>query len=229
VIKNIKLFHPRFKLRTVVLVILLLNVSLGLSQNRAHSDHWQSRNKQFNLEMDSLDHVDNVFLGNSITEGFDLEYYFPDHELANRGIVADHIDGLMQRLENSALALKPNNLFLMIGINDIGDRRDDEYLKKMFSVLIDNLTHALPETEIYLHSILPTSPRWKNCPPDQIRRMNLFLERLAKERGLTYVDLHPLFLNESGEFIHPDLTRDGLHLNALGYEIWVDQIRGYLK
>ncbi len=115
--------------------------------------------------MDSLGQVDNVFLGNSITEGFDLEIYFPGYEIANRGIVGDHLDGLVERLDNSVLSLKPQKLFLMIGINDIGDRRSDEYLKEMFVTLIDTLIISLPETEIYLHSMLPTSPRWKNCPP----------------------------------------------------------------
>ena len=80
-----------------------------------------------------------VFLGNSIIEGFDLGFYFPDHQTINRGIVGDHLDGLIERLDNSAVALKPEKLFLMIGINDIGDQRSDEYLKAMFTTLIDTL------------------------------------------------------------------------------------------
>lgn len=213
--------------RWVIYLSLCLIALSSLARER--SEHWKARNAQFNVEMDSLGQVDNVFLGNSITEGFDLKHYFPGHELANRGIVADHLDGLLERLDNSAIALQPKKLFIMIGINDIGDRRDDVYLKRMFTTLIDTLTLELPNTDIYLHSILPTSSRWKNCPPEQIRRINKFLKLLAREKELSYVDLHPLFLNRAGEYFNPELTRDGLHLNAKGYEIWVEAIKGMLE
>lgn len=178
--------------------------------------------------MDSLGPVELVFLGNSITEGFDLEAYFPGHAVANRGIVGDHLDGLIERLENSAVSLEPKKLFLMIGINDIGDRRNDAYLKDMFITLIDTLVISLPDTEIYLHSILPTSPRWKNCPPKQIKRMNGFLAQLSLEKGLTYVNLYPYFLGDM-ERIDPALARDGIHPNQAGYDIWARKVRTFLE
>lgn len=212
----------------LIFMSLLMAISSLTAQNRERSEHWHKRNAQFEAALDSLDQVDNVFLGNSITEGFDLEQYFPGREVANRGIVADHLDGLLERLENSAVGLKPDKLFLMIGVNDIGDRRSDDYLKKMYITLIDTLMQSLPETEIYLHSLLPTSPRWKNCPPEQIKRINGFLAHLALEKGINYVNLYPYFLGDM-ERIDPSLAKDGIHPNARGYQIWADKIRHHLK
>lgn len=226
--KNNKLTDLFYRTPSLALLCLLLGVSSLFSQSRERTEHWQTRNQQFNTEMDSIGHPDNVFLGNSITEGFDLETLFPGHELANRGIAGDHLDGLIQRLENSALSLEPEKLFLMIGINDIGDKRSDEYLKSMFITLIDTLVTGLPETEIYLHSILPTSPRWKNCPPDQIKRINNFLALLAKENELVFINLYPDFLGDM-KYINPDLARDGLHPNQAGYQIWAEKIQDYLE
>ncbi len=212
----------------IVFILLLVGCTSLFAQSRERTAHWHLRNQQFNAEMDSLGEVDIVFLGNSITAGFDLAHYFPGNRIVNRGIIADHMDGLMERLDNSALNLKPKKLFLMIGINDIGDKRSDEYLKTMFVTLIDTLQEELPETEIYLHSILPTSSRWKNCPPDQIKRINGFLLGLALEKDLVFINLHPSFLGDM-QYLNPDLTRDGLHPNQAGYDIWAEKIKTYVN
>ena len=225
--ENIKPIGLYYITPSLALLCVLLSVSSLFSQNRERTEHWQSRNQQFNIEMDSIGHPDNVFLGNSITEGFDLETFFPGHEFANRGIVGDHLDGLIQRLDNSALNLKPKKLFLMIGINDIGDKRSDEYLISMFIALVDTLVTSLPETDIYMHSILPTSPRWKNCPPDQIKRVNVFLELLAQENELVFINLYPHFMGDT-KYINPDLTRDGLHPNQAGYQVWAKRIKPFI-
>ncbi len=219
---------PEIKKLCLIPLYLLLCFSTLIGQERERTKHWHSRNQQFNAELDSLDQVDFVFLGNSITEGFDLGLYFPEYKMANRGIIADHMDGVLERLDNSALSLKPKKLFLMIGINDIGDQRNDEYLKAMYVTLVDTLLTSLPETDVYLLSLLPTTSRWKNCPPAQIKRINGFLARLALEKGLTFVNLYPYFLGNL-QYLNPDLTGDGLHPNQAGYDVMARKIRPLLS
>jgi lysophospholipase L1-like esterase len=211
----------------ILIIFLLVSLTSLFAQTRERSEHWHNRIQQFEVEMSSMGEVDLVFLGNSITEGFDLSHYFPEYKTANRGIVADHMDGLMERLDNSALALQPKKLFLMIGINDIGDKRDDKYLKAMFVTLVDTLITSLPETDIYLLSLLPTTPRWKNCPPDQIKRINGFLAELALEKGVVFVNLYPYFLGDM-HYLNQDLTRDGLHPNQAGYDLMARKIKPFL-
>lgn len=216
------------KNRLIIVFCLLVSITSLFAQTRERTKHWHSRNLQFNTEMDSLGDVDIVFLGNSITEGFDLGHYFPEYQAVNRGIIADHIDGILERLDNSALSLHPKQLFLMIGINDIGDKRNDDYLKAMFVTLVDTLIISLPETDLYLLSILPTTPRWKNCPPDQIKRMNEFLAELALEKDLVFINLYPYFLGDM-QYLNPDLTKDGLHPNQSGYDIMAEKIKPLLS
>lgn len=214
--------------RFFILIIILGYSISGLAQKRVRTEHWKSRNQRFEAELETLSKNQIVFLGNSIIEGFDLETSFPGLPMVNRGIVGDHLDGLLERLENSAIGLRPAKLFVMIGINDIGARRDDDYLKWMFTVLIDSLVMELPDTEIYLHAILPTSARWKNCPPEQIFRINAFLEDLAETRELTFVDLYIRFRDKDNR-LKPEYTTDGLHLNQQGYALWAEEISRYLE
>jgi len=210
-----------------IFIIILMAYQLN-AQISTRPAHWQKRYRLFEAEKDSISKDGYVFLGNSLTEGFNLKKYFPDWPAVNRGIVSEHLDGLFDRLGNSAVDLKPKKLFLMIGINDIGDKRSDDYIKKMYTSFLDTLTQQLPQTEIYIQSILPVSPRWANCPPDQIIRINNFLEQLASQRNAAFVNLYPFFVKEN-KHIKDHLSRDGAHLNAKGYQIWADHLKKYLN
>ena len=59
-----------------------------------------------------------VFLGDSLTEGFDLERYFPTANVVNRGLSGDTTYQVRYRMDEIVIA-NPAKLFLMIGINDL--------------------------------------------------------------------------------------------------------------
>ncbi len=176
------------------------------------------RNRLFEREAGRLPGDGFVFLGNSLTEGFDLQKYFPGWPVINRGIGGDHIDGLLMRLDTSVLALHPARLFLMIGINDIADGRDNEYLlplyKKLIAEILDGTT-----SKIYLQSLLPTGPEIVQCPPEQITALNRELRKIGDGKRIIFVDLYPHFTKEH-PWLDPGLTEDGLHLNEQGYALW---------
>ncbi len=184
----------------------------------AKTPHWHVCVQQFAAE--PIRPGCYLFLGNSITAAFDLARHFPGWPAVNRGIAADHIDGLLDRLEGSVFVQQPARLFLLIGINDIGRGCPLEHMQLLYAGLVDTLQLRLPECRFFLQAILPTTAKWKNCPPQTIRSMNHFIAALAQERRMTYVDLHAAMADTSGDYLNPELTSDGLHLNETGYDIW---------
>lgn len=184
----------------------------------ARTPHWHERVQQFAAEPPRPGCY--LFLGNSITEGFDLARHFPEWPVVNRGIIADHIDGLLARLDGSVFVQQPGKLFLLIGINDIGRGCPPEHMRLLYTMLIDSLQTHLPACQFYVHAILPTSAKWKNCPPQTIQQMNHFIRQLACEKKACFIDLYPLMVDSSGQYLNPELTADGLHLNENGYRIW---------
>ena len=59
--------------------------------------------------------------------------------------------------------------------------------------------------------------------------VNERLEQLAKKLKITYINIHPLFLEEGTESMNPQISPDGLHLKKEGYAIWSEAIRKYVK
>ena len=80
------------------------------------SAHWKERAAE--IENIKPGRYKVVFLGNSLTELFDLNYYFGDSTFLNCGIVGDFTEGLLKRAD-AIVRLKPGKLFIEIGINDI--------------------------------------------------------------------------------------------------------------
>ena len=195
-----------------------------LSAQHTRTEHWQNRNARFIREADTLKTGRIIFLGNSITEGFDLPAYFPVSRPVNRGIKGDHTDGVLERLQSSVLKPIPSAVFLMIGINDIGAGDADSIILGNYRQILERIRSALPYTRIYVHSILPTTSRWSNCPKEKINRLNEQIARLAVKNRCDWVDIHPLFTGPDG-YLRPELTSDGLHLNEAGYRLWTGVLR----
>ena len=209
-------------MKILILVSLILSGGILMGQNE-RTEHWYERNQLFNQELSVSGPAKNVFLGNSITEGFDLEYFFPGIPVVNRGIAGDHIDGLLERLDNSVLKLKPARLYVLIGINDIGRSDPDSLILSRFTILLDSISTLPHSTEIYLTSILPTSSSWANCPPEKIIRLNQAIEKLSDKYKMNWLNLYPLYVSEDSS-LKPELTSDGLHLNQAGYQIWANEL-----
>ncbi len=207
------------------LFIILIPMIVFAQHER--TDHWKIRVALFDREAENAVPGRIVFLGNSITEGFDLRKHFPDTTIINRGISGDHIDGLLARFDNSVTVWQPQKLFVLIGINDIGALDTEEQILRNYDKLLNVITDSLPDTRVYFNSILPTTPEWENCPKDKIVRINAELKQRSSDHGFTWINIHNEFVTPEG-ILNRALTSDGLHLNAAGYEKWTGILTPYV-
>ena len=60
---------------------------------------------------------------------------------------------------------------------------------------------------------------------DMVPEINSRLEAFAKEEGIAYINLFPLFTEKGTNVLRSELTGDRLHLNEDGYKIWVKAIK----
>ena len=231
VILLINAVHPEDGHSVVRLRSLVANVvaSSLYSSPRIYTDHYYKRFLQF-MDEPAIGNKDIVMLGNSLTEnGGDWAARLGNKNVRNRGIIGDEVMGVYGRL-HQILPGHPAKLFLLIGVNDVSHDLTTDTIVGMIRVTVERIRKESPDTKLYLQSLLPINEsfgRYKRLAgkTNMIPEINKQLEELAKEKGLTYINLFPLFTEKGSNVLRAELTTDGLHLKEEGYKIWVKAIR----
>lgn len=185
------------------------------------------------FELLPIDEDDIVFLGNSITDGGEFDELFCNENIKNRGITSDVIEGVENRL-NQVLRGKPKKIFLLIGINDVSHKLSAKQIAAAYARLVDKIVVGSPTTKLYIQSIMPIDNdfrRYKNLfgTENVITEVNALLQKVATERGVTYIDLTSALADEQTGKLKKEFTNDGLHLTGEGYKAWADAIRSYVE
>ena len=204
----------------VILCLLIVNVlgSLLLSMPERVNDQYNALSEQT---------ADVVFVGDSLTFGGNWHEWFPSVDVVNRGIGGDTTQMLINRF-NQVIELKPKKLFVMIGVNDLNKRLGAEVAITNYTKLFNLIDTTLPDTEVYIQSVLPVNDDWIFIDNTDIPMLNEALKRQTTERGYVYIDLHSKFLGPNGLLIQT-LSNDGIHLLGAGYHLWHEQIKDAVR
>lgn len=165
-----------------------------------------------------------VFLGDSITDGWRLNEYFPDRDFVNRGISGQITSQMLGRMKADVIDLKPEVMVLLGGTNDLARQIPVEAVTGNISLIADLC--AQHKIKLILASVLPVSDYHKDVnpafeiskrrPPAQIEAINSWARAYAAQHGITYLDYAAAMKDERG-MMKADLADDGLHPNAAGY------------
>ena len=220
---------------TVIILLLLIGLSylfsVVLPQKRekarllkAVQEYYDAKITTYESENEKYDdyEVDVAFLGDSLTDGYDLERYYPQYLTLNRGISGETTLGLEKRLKVSAYDLKPKVVVMLIGANNFDTMLDN------YENILEGFKDNLPETKIVLLSLTSMSGEWgKNN--QKAAYNNVIIKLLAEKYGYEFVDLYSPLLNpETGE-IYAEYTTDGGHLTHMGYEVLTNTITPTLE
>ena len=156
--------------------------------------------------------VDVIFIGDSLTEGYDLTKFYPELITLNRGIGGDTTFGLEKRLNESVYALKPKVVVMLIGANNM-----DSMFENYEAILID-LKENLPDSKIILLSLTAMGDNWgrKN---NLAAFNNVKIKKLAEKYNYTFIDLFTPLLDVNTNEVYEGYTIDGGHFTEKGYEV----------
>ena len=167
-----------------------------------------------------------AFIGDSLTQWCDWERRFPEHAVTNLGISGEAVEGLVARRERIRARLDhPDFIFLMTGINNIANERYDIIVP--YREIVRNLTTWYKQASIVVQSILPVQFNW--IDNSMIMDINRLIEQTAHELRVDYLDIYSRFVDKDGNPKNGYLSEDGIHLADKGYDIWVDEVKSYLK
>ena len=193
-----------------------------------------------------------LFQGDSITDAgrsYDLEGpdlgqgypYFVATELTakypemglrfyNRGISGNRVNDLLERWDRDCIALKPDLVSIMIGINntwrryDSNDPTSTEDFYDQYKELLTRTRKELPDAEIliiepylvHLDEDDPSSWRYRNNWREDIDPKIHAVRKLAREFDTTFMPLDSLLYAASTHVDPSTWTEDGVHPNAFG-------------
>lgn len=219
---------------------------LGYFSNYVAADN---RRKEFDIKNHSILRIgkrpDFLFIGDSITHYWELNAYFniPGQLIINRGIGGDTTYYLNQRFQVDALQLNPKYCILGIGINDSIELEGDYWklidptpyedvlarAKENISAIIEKAKHS--STTLILTSLLPISIKLSLHETERkvfVYDLNQWLSTTAKKENLIFVNYFLATTYPGTNKLLDDITYDGLHPNARGYELMSAVLRNTL-
>lgn len=165
-----------------------------------------------------------AFVGDSITNHGEWEAWFPDRHTHNLGVSGNTTDDLIERIDE-VVELHPDAVALLIGTNDLGQRKSVEHLVRNIEYLLVTLRRGLPGTRMLVQSIMPRGPEFA----ERVHDANRHLRQFAPSVNAQYLDLWPALAGPSGDEIAPEFSDDKLHLSPAGYEAWLSELRPALE
>ncbi|MDR1669216.1 MAG: SGNH/GDSL hydrolase family protein [Oscillospiraceae bacterium] len=143
----------------------------------------------------------------------------------NRGVSGDRARNLLERYETDLLALKPDVLSVLIGINDVWRRYDNgdptscEDFSRSYRLLLTQVKRDLPRTKIILLEpfvlyALPDRRAWREDLDPKIQAVR----ELANEFADVYIPLDGLLASDVAKGVPTEsLASDGVHPTDLGH------------
>jgi lysophospholipase L1-like esterase len=150
----------------------------------------------------------------------------------NRGVGGDKVPDLVARWQTDTIALAPDVLSVLVGVNDYWHKRSHGYTgtvsdyERGYATLLEETRRALPNTrfvvlEPFVMTVGAVDASW--FPEFDQRRAAA--ERVAQRVGATFVSLQSRF-NELTSVAPPQYwAADGVHPTPAGHEVIAERWR----
>lgn len=221
-----------YKITTVTLLVCI--ILLGLLFIDANG---QSKCEQVKVVKKEILNPNIVFLGDSITDYYDLDKYFPNVKKINSGIGGNKTWDIKENMYDRVYKYNPSKVVLLIGINNFFVNKSVEDVVNDIKEITTNIHKELPNTEILIQSIYPINDEEKlkqmNSISDDVSLKNMIIDandlikEYCKENNYTYIDMYKELSNDDCEF-NREYTDDGLHPNENGYKKMTEVLKKYL-
>ncbi len=167
-----------------------------------------------------------VFIGDSITDKWNLAAFFPGKPYVNRGIGGQVTPQMLVRFSSDVLALKPKAVVILGGINDIqgvlqveSDAQIVANYKAMAQLAVANgvtpvFTLLMPVNNYTENAATMLQDR----PPERVAWINAWLSGFCADNGYGLIDYGPVLRDDKG-LLKAEFTTDGIHPNDTAYAL----------
>jgi lysophospholipase L1-like esterase len=167
-----------------------------------------------------------IFFGDSITDTWRLDDYFPGKGYINRGIGGQTTPQMLVRFRQDVIDLHPQVVVILAGTNDIAGNTGHMSLEDIEAdyATLAELARAHHLAVVFcsvlpVHNYTPKSQDFfAQRSPEKILALNRWLKEYCAANRLVYLDYFAAMVDDQG-LLKRDLADDGLHPNAAGFKL----------
>ena len=153
----------------------------------------------------------------------------------NRGNSGDRITDVYVRIKEDIINLKPDMMSILIGVNDVSHELTQncgvtpEKFEKIYSMLIEEVTEALPEIKIFILEPfimkgIHTEARWDEFS-SEVHKMAKASANIAEKFNLEFIPLQDKFNTAADDGNHRYWSVDGIHPSAAGQQLIKEELQ----
>jgi lysophospholipase L1-like esterase len=158
-----------------------------------------------------------IFLGDSATDFWRLNEYYPGKDFVNRGIAGQTTNQILARFLADVVALRPLAVIVLAGSEDIASGMTSSAITDDL-VMMGDVAKAHSIQPIFA-SLLPASGDAAiTRTPQAIQKVNNWIRDYCIREKFVYIDYYSAMADDKGT-MKPDLSDDGLNPNAKGYRV----------
>lgn len=167
-----------------------------------------------------------VFLGDSITDRWDLAKFFPGQPYVNRGIGAQVTPQMLVRFQADVAALHPAAVVILGGVNDLGtatqvesDAQIEANYQAMATLAAGQGIKPIFTAVLPLHDYGDAAKsNYQGHDPKRIDALNRWLAGFCAAHGYGFIDYRPVLRDGAGK-MKAEFSADGLHPNDDAYAV----------
>ncbi|MBQ7603104.1 MAG: hypothetical protein IJU58_03075 [Clostridia bacterium] len=184
---------------------------------RPNNEYYNNKLIAYEEENPTLNDVDVAFIGDSLTDGYDLSLFYPQYNTINRGIAGDTTFGVEYRLKVSLYDINPKVVVMLIGGNNY------KTMFQNYESILQKLQTNMPNSHVVLLSLTALGGDFSGLN-NTFKQNNAVIQSLAQKYSFEYIDIFtPLYNNETGG-IYDEYTTDSVHLTTQGYQVLTNAI-----
>ncbi len=177
-----------------------------------------------------------IFFGDSITDAWKLDTYFPNKGYINRGIGGQTTPQMLIRFRQDVIDLAPKVVVILAGTNDIAGNTGPmtvEQIEANYASLAELArAHSI---RVIFSSVTPIhnyaaqrQTMFLQRSPEKILELNRWLRGYCEQNKILYLDYYSAMVDDHG-MMKENLADDGLHPNAAGYRVMAPLAEAAIK
>jgi lysophospholipase L1-like esterase len=151
---------------------------------------------------------------------------FPDMQAIDRGFGGAWLADVYYYADQIVIPYEPREVVVYAGGNDIFFGLRPEIVYGDFVALMTKLHHALPQTKLVFISLPPSPSRLADT--EKFKEANDLIAEYCRHHNIGFVNTFALMLGPDGKPLSGIYSKDRLHMNDAGYDIWRDAVKPFL-